>query len=89
MSEPSRRQKLKPVEYLAFAGAAGIFSALVTLLGTREIVLALIIGVVAFIGTLLGIATLMLAVKPKDIEKPQRPGSREGLGSSDEPDAKP
>lgn len=63
--EPSRRQKLKPFEYLVFAGGVGIFIGLVVLLTVREVVLALIFGGIGFIATLLLIATLMLSIKPK------------------------
>lgn len=63
--QPTRRQRLKPFEYLAFAAAAGAFIALVILLTVRDVVLALIFGGVGFIGTLLITATLMLAIKPK------------------------
>jgi Flp pilus assembly protein TadB len=62
--QPTRRQQLKPFEYLAFAGAAGVFAALVVLLTVRDLVLALVFFGVAFIGTLLITATLMLAIKP-------------------------
>lgn len=63
--QPTRRQQLKPFEYLAFAAAAGIFVGLVVLLSVRDVVLALIFFGVAFIGTLLITATLMLAIKPR------------------------
>lgn len=63
--QPTRRQQLKPFEYLAFAAAAGVFAGLVVLLSMRDVVLALIFFGVAFIGTLLVTATLMLAIKPK------------------------
>lgn len=63
--QPTRRQQLKPFEYLAFAGVAGIFVGLVVLLSVRDVVLALVFFGVAFIGTLLITATLMLAIKPK------------------------
>lgn len=63
--QPTRRQQLKPFEYLAFAGAAGIFAGLVVMLTVRDVALALIFFGVAFIGTLLMTATLMLSIKPK------------------------
>ena len=63
--QPTRRQQLKPFEYLAFAAFAGIFVALVVMLTVRDVVLALVFGGVGFIGTLLITATLMLAIKPK------------------------
>lgn len=63
--QPTRRQQLKPFEYLAFAAVAGAFVGLVILLSVRDVVLALVFGGVGFIGTLLITATLMLAIKPK------------------------
>ncbi|WAC66978.1 hypothetical protein OVA14_04230 [Agrococcus sp. SL85] len=63
--QPTRRQRLKPFEYLAFAGVAGGFTLLVVLLSVRDLGLGLIFGVIAFIVTLLVTATLMLAVQPR------------------------
>ena len=63
--QPTRRQQLKPFEYVAFAGVAGIFVGLVVMLTVRDVVLALVFFGVAFIGTLLITATLMLAIKPR------------------------
>ncbi|GAA2176337.1 hypothetical protein GCM10009846_29750 [Agrococcus versicolor] len=61
---PSRRDRLKPVEYVGFAGGIGIFSGLVVLLVIREPIHALVIGGVAFIVSLVVIATLTLAMQP-------------------------
>ncbi|GEK80863.1 hypothetical protein [Agrococcus baldri] len=63
--DPTRRQKLKPFEYLLFAGGVGIFIGLIVLMSVREVVLALVFGGIGFIASLLLIATLMLAIKPK------------------------
>ena len=63
--QPTRKQRLKPFEYLAFAGAAGLFIGLIVFMTVRDVVLALVFGGVGFILTLLLTATLMLAVKPK------------------------
>ncbi|WP_413317501.1 ABC transporter ATP-binding protein [Agrococcus sp. 1P02AA] len=63
--QPSRRQKLKPFEYLVFAVVAGGFIGLVVMLSVRDITLAIIFGGIGFIGTLLLTATMMLAIKPK------------------------
>lgn len=62
---PTTRQKLKPFEYLAFAGVAAVFTGLIVLMSVRDIVLALIFAGVAFIASLLITATLMLAVRPR------------------------
>lgn len=59
----SRREKLKPIEYLGFAFACGLFTGLITLMGARDIILALIFFGVAFIVTLVGISTIKLTVK--------------------------
>ena len=63
--EPTRRQRLKPFEYLVFAAGVGIFIGLIVMLSVRDVVLTLVFGGVGFIVTLLLIATLMLAIKPK------------------------
>ncbi|MBG6238588.1 hypothetical protein IWX78_001560 [Mycetocola sp. CAN_C7] len=68
-SQPSRREILKPVELLAFAAVAGIFTGLIVLMSTRDVVFALIGFGVAFIVTLVGIAMFALTVKPGDLEK--------------------
>jgi len=67
--QPSRRDILKPVELLAFAAVAGIFTGLIVLMSTRDISFALIGLGVAFIVTLVGIAMFALSVKPSDLEK--------------------
>lgn len=71
MTGPSRRERLKPIEYLLFAGAVGAFSGLVVLLVSRDGLLPWIFGGVAFIVTLVLIATLSLAVRPRDDEGPE------------------
>ncbi|WP_347755074.1 ABC transporter ATP-binding protein [Agrococcus sp. ProA11] len=63
--EPSRRQRLKPFEYVVFAAVAGLFIGLVVMLTVRDVTLAIVFGGIGFIATLLLTATLMLAVKPK------------------------
>lgn len=62
---PTRKQQLKPFEYLAFAAAAGVFIGLIVMLSLRDVVLALVFGGAGFIATLVITATLMLAIKPK------------------------
>lgn len=62
--KPSRRDRLKPVEYLAFAGGIGIFSALVVMLVIREPIHAVVVGGIAFIVSLVVIATLTLMMQP-------------------------
>lgn len=66
MNRPTRREKLRPVEFVVFAAVVGVFSALVIMLVSKDLLLAGIFGGVAFIVTLVIIATLMLAVQPRD-----------------------
>lgn len=62
----SRRERLKPWEYIGFAGVIGGFAAGIILLVSRDATLAWIFGGVGFIVTLVLIATLSLAAKPDD-----------------------
>ncbi|WP_405218710.1 ABC transporter ATP-binding protein [Agrococcus sp. Ld7] len=64
-TDPSRRQRLKPFEYIVFAAVSGLFIGLVVMLTVRDLTLALVFGGIGFIATLLLTATLMLSVKPK------------------------
>ncbi len=66
---PSRRDRLRPLEYLLIAGVVAVFIGLVVLLSTREVILALVFAGIAFIVSLVTIAMLTLAVKPDDAER--------------------
>lgn len=78
--KPSMRDVLKPVELLALAGAMGIFTGLIALMSTRDIVIALVALGVAFIVALVLLAMFALSVAPtedekRDIEEQDRPSS--------------
>lgn len=68
MSSPSRKDRLKPLEYIVMAAIVAVFIGLVVLLSTREPVLALVFFGVAFIVSLVVLAMLALAVKPDAAE---------------------
>ncbi|MDF1477695.1 hypothetical protein PYV02_01195 [Leifsonia sp. H3M29-4] len=79
MTEPSRRDRTRPVELLALAGGFGLFTGLVVLLSTRDLVLSLIFAGVAFIVGLVVLAMLALATRPTgdeqlDIDEQDRKG---------------
>jgi len=79
MTEPSRRDRTRPVELLALAGGFGLFTGLVVLLSTRDLVLSLIFAGVAFIVGLVVLAMLALATRPTgdeqlDIDEQNRKG---------------
>ncbi len=61
---PSRRDRLRPVEFIVISAIAAVFVGLVVLLSTRGVVLALVFAGIAFIVCLVIIAMLMLGVKP-------------------------
>ncbi|MGH3703058.1 MAG: ABC transporter ATP-binding protein [Agromyces sp.] len=62
--KPSRRDVLRPIEYVGGAAIAAIFTGLVVLITAREPVLALIIAGIAFIVVLMTLALLSMAIKP-------------------------
>ncbi|SDY72895.1 hypothetical protein [Herbiconiux ginsengi] len=69
MNQPSRRDRLKPVELLVLSAVMSLFVGLVVLLSTREIILSLIFFGVAFIVSLVILAMFSLSIKPNDAEQ--------------------
>jgi len=63
---PSRRDRMRPAELLGMAAVFGVFVGAFVLMGTREWSFALIMAGVAFIASLVVLATLLIAVRPKD-----------------------
>jgi hypothetical protein len=80
--KPSRRDVLRPAEYVGGAAIAAIFTGGVVLVTTREFDLALIIAGIAFIVVLVVLALLSMAVKPNAEETAE-------LHEGDEPPAGP
>ena len=62
--KPSRREVLRPVEYVGGAAIAAIFTGVVTLVVTRDLTLALIGTGGVFIIVLVALALFAMAVKP-------------------------
>ncbi|MEO6943399.1 MAG: hypothetical protein ABI053_01650 [Lacisediminihabitans sp.] len=69
MNAPSRRDRLRPLEYLILAGVAALFIGLIVLATTREPILALVFFGITFIVTLMTLALLTLSMKADDAEK--------------------
>lgn len=69
MTAPSRRDRLRPFEFLLIAGVIALFVGLVVLATTREPILAIVFFGIAFVVTLVTIALLELAMKPDAAEK--------------------
>ena len=62
--KPSRRDVLRPVEYVGGAAIAAIFTGVVTLVVTRDLTLALIGTGGVFIIVLVALALFAMAIKP-------------------------
>ncbi|MCU1526775.1 MAG: hypothetical protein JWP75_538 [Frondihabitans sp.] len=69
MTEPTRHDRLRPVELLGMAGVFGVFTGLIVLMSTRQVTLAGIFLGIAFIVGVVVLAMLSLAAKPNDAER--------------------
>ena len=65
---PSRRDVLRPVEYVGGAAIAAVFTALIVLMTTRDWTMTLITAGGVFIVVLMGLALLAMTVKPNSGE---------------------
>ncbi|WP_207455277.1 hypothetical protein [Desertivibrio insolitus] len=63
MSEPRRRDKTRPLELVGLSAIFGVFTGFVVTVVTRDLVLGIIFGGVAFIVALVIFAMLALAVR--------------------------
>jgi hypothetical protein len=75
--EPTRKERLRPVELIVMSAILALFTGLITLLATREIILSSVGFGVAFIVALVVLAMLSLSFKPnageiEDIEEQDR-----------------
>jgi protein-S-isoprenylcysteine O-methyltransferase Ste14 len=64
VAKPSRKDRTRPVELLVLSGVMAVFTGLIVLMSTRDIVLSLIFLGIAFIVVLVILAMLVLAVRP-------------------------
>ncbi|WP_308798020.1 hypothetical protein [Agromyces silvae] len=82
--QPSRREVLRPMEYVGGAAIAAIFVGLVTLMVTRDWTLTLIGAGGVFIIVLVVLALLQMAIKPDASERAEL---AENPGTVTPPDA--
>ena len=73
--KPSRRDMLRPIEYVGGAAIAAVFTGFVLLLTTRDLTLALIIAGIAFIAVLMVLALLAMTMKPNAEETAEIDGT--------------
>lgn len=91
--KPSRRDVLRPVEYVGGAAIAAIFTGVITLVVTRDFTLSLIATGGVFIIVLVALALFAMTVKPDASESAElhdgEPPRRDARGDADDPDAPP
>ena len=73
--KPSRRDVLRPAEYVGGAAIAAVFTGVVVLFTTRDLTLTLIIAGIAFIAVLVVLALLAMAMKPNAEETAEIDGT--------------
>jgi hypothetical protein len=69
MAVPSRKDRIRPVELLSLSGGMALFSGLIVLMATRDILLTLIVLALVFIVVLVVLAMLTLAAQPTGDEQ--------------------
>jgi uncharacterized membrane protein len=69
MAVPSRKDRIRPVELLSLSGAMAVFSGLIVLMATRDMVLSLVVLALVFIVVLIVLAMLTLAARPTGAEQ--------------------
>jgi membrane protein implicated in regulation of membrane protease activity len=79
VAKPNRKDRTRPVELLVLSGVMSVFTGLIALMSTRDVVLALIFTGIAFIVVLVVLAMLVLAVRPDgdeltDLDEQDHPG---------------
>lgn len=68
MSDPTRRERFRPLELLVISAIVAVFVGLVVLLSTRDLLLGGIFAGVGFIVALVVFAMLSLASRPDGAE---------------------
>ncbi|NEM91781.1 hypothetical protein [Galbitalea soli] len=68
MTEPSRKDRFRPLELLTLSAIVAVFVGIVVAASTRDIGLGAVFLGIAFIVTLVTLATLAITGKPDDAE---------------------
>ena len=72
MNQPSRRDRLRPAEYVMLSGVMALFGGLIVLMVTRDPLIAIVLAGLVFVVVIIGIAMLVLAVSPNVTPEGQR-----------------
>jgi hypothetical protein len=78
VNTPSRRERLRPAEYVMLSGFMALFALLIVLMVTRDIVLALVAAGLIFVLVIIGISMLILAMTPNQVPEGQREAPETG-----------
>ena len=68
MTQPTRRDRFRPLEFIGLSFGIGVVAALVVLMSTRDLKFALIVLAIGFIGSLVVMAMFILGLKPNKEE---------------------
>ena len=69
MTVPSKKDRVKPTEFLLISAGMALFTGLIVLMSTRDVVLALIVLAITFIVAVVSLAMLTLASRPTGAEQ--------------------
>ena len=69
MAVPSKKDRIRPTELLLLSGGMALFSGLIVLMSTRDVVVALILLAITFIVAVVSLAMLTLASRPTGSEQ--------------------
>jgi len=69
VTNPSRKDRVRPVELLVLSGIVAIFTGVVVFASTRQLLLGVVFLGVAFILSLITLAMLALSTTPDDAEQ--------------------
>lgn len=72
MNQPTRRDRLRPAEYVMLSGVMALFAGLVVLMVTRDPLFASVAAGLIFVIVIIGIAMLVLATSPNRVPEGQR-----------------
>jgi len=76
MNKPSRRDRMRPLEYVGLSGVASLIAGAIVLMVTRDPLFAALASGIVFVVVIIGIAMLVLAMNPNkkaegEWEKPE------------------
>jgi predicted lysophospholipase L1 biosynthesis ABC-type transport system permease subunit len=71
VNQPSRRDRLRPAEYVMLSGVMALFAGLIVLMVTRDPLIAIVLAGLVFVVVIIGIAMLVLAASPNSTPEGQ------------------